>query len=225
MPRPKNAFQSPGTQSLRPECAGIRGHVVDSLPAEPSGPRVRSLRQPIGAAQSIGITPSRRPSRPGHGVRKLLSQALEEVRRRPHEAEDAALRLDHLEGRLLELGEVRGDAVLEDEGVVAPVVRLAHARLDADLGGHAADDELPDATGLEDRVHVRGVERALARLVDDRLAGDRVDLVDDVVAVLAADQQPAHRALVADVDRGPAALVLRGRAGRTGPPGGPRGCG
>ena len=34
---------------LRPECAGIRGHVVDSLLCGPSRARVRSLRQPLAA--------------------------------------------------------------------------------------------------------------------------------------------------------------------------------
>ena len=48
----------------------------------------------------------------------------------------------------LELREVRGDAVREHQAVVAAVVRLAHRGVDAHLGGHAADDELPDAAAL-----------------------------------------------------------------------------
>ena len=72
----------------------------------------------------------------------------------------------------LELGEVGGDAVLEHQAVVAAVVGLAHRGVDADLGGDAADDELCDAAAAQDGVEVGGVERALAGLVDDRLAGD-----------------------------------------------------
>lgn len=54
-------------------------------------------------------------------------------------------------------------------------------------------------------VHEHGVpERALAGLIDDNLARKRLELVHYVVAVLAADEQPAHLAAVADDE-----LVLR----------------
>ena len=94
----------------------------------------------------------------------------------------------------MELGEVGAHAVLEHEAVVAPVVGFAHRGVDADFRRHAGDDELLDAAVLQDRVKVGGVEGALARLVDDRLAGLRVELGDDVVARLAAHQDAAHRA-------------------------------
>src|SRR6185295_11415780 len=84
--------------------------------------------------------------------------------------------------------------------------------------GHAAHHELPDATRLEDGVHVGGVERALPGLVDDRFTSDRIDLVDDVMTVLTANEQASHRANVADVDLRPATLVFRGRqVGQVGP--------
>ena len=85
-------------------------------------------------------------------------------------AEDAALRLDHLQAHRLELGEIGADAVLRHEAVVAAVVGFAHGGVHADLGGHAGDDELRDAAVLQDGVQVGGEERALARLVDHRLA-------------------------------------------------------
>src|SRR5215475_1108265 len=113
-----------------------------------------------------------------------LAERLEEPPGIRHPAEDSALGLDHGEGGLLELGEVRGHAVLEDEAIVAAVVRLADAGVDADLRGHAAHDELRDGAVLENRVEVRRVEGALARLVDDRLAGYRRELLDDVVPIL-----------------------------------------
>jgi hypothetical protein len=61
----------------------------------------------------------------------------------------------------------------------------------ADLGGDPGDDEARDAVRGEDVAEVGGVERALAGLVDDRLAVDRVQLVDDVVTALAADEDAA----------------------------------
>jgi hypothetical protein len=68
-----------------------------------------------------------------------------------------------------------------------------------------------DPLHLQDRVHVGGVEGALAGLVHDRLTLDRVDLLDDVVAVGAADEEPAHRPFVADMDLRVATLVLGAR--------------
>src|SRR5215510_11152995 len=127
-----------------------------------------------------------------------LAERLEEPPGIGHPAEDSALGLDHGEGGLLELGEVRGHTVLEDEAVVAAVVRLADAGVDADLGRHAADDELRDPAVLEDRVEVRRVEGAFARLVDHGLAGHRRQLLDDVVPVLSAHEDSAHRARIAD---------------------------
>src|SRR6202008_1887521 len=78
--------------------------------------------------------------------------------------EDAALRLDHAQSHLLKLREVRSDAIGNDEAVVAAVVSLAHRRIDADLGGDPADEQLGDAAVLQHRVEVGGKERAFARL-------------------------------------------------------------
>src|ERR1700756_3965724 len=61
-------------------------------------------------------------------------------------AEDAALCLDHAQPHLLKLREVGSDAIGNDEAVVAAVVSFAHRRVDADLGGDPADDQLGDAT-------------------------------------------------------------------------------
>ncbi|NJK53941.1 MAG: hypothetical protein HC936_16175, partial [Leptolyngbyaceae cyanobacterium SU_3_3] len=51
------------------------------------------------------------------------------------------------------------------------------------------------------------MERSLAGLVDHRLAGNRIQLRDDVVAMLAAYQNPAHRPVVADADLEAAAIA------------------
>ena len=74
-------------------------------------------------------------------------------------------------------------------------------------------------------VEVGGVERALARLVDHGLAGERIELGNDVVAGLAADQDAPHRAGIADAQ----ATARRARpwpaARRTDRADGLRGCG
>ena len=65
--------------------------------------------------------------------------------------------------------------VLDDAGLQAVAQfedrRLADGGVDADLGGHAADDQVRDPLHLEDRIQVRGVERAFAGFVHHRLAG------------------------------------------------------
>ena len=84
--------------------------------------------------------------------------------------------------------------------------------MDADLGGDAGHDQVANRPGPEDPLEVRRVERALAGLVDDRLARQRPELVDDVVTVLPAHEDPAHGARIADPDLEPAAGLLRRRA-------------
>src|SRR5687768_2024946 len=76
-------------------------------------------------------------------------------------SEDAALRGDHLQPHGLKLRKVGTDAVLGNQAVVASVIRFAHGGVDADLGGHAGDDQLRDATPLEDGVQIGGEEGAL----------------------------------------------------------------
>ena len=99
---------------------------------------------------------------------------------------------------------VRAAAVFEHEAVVAAVVGFAHRGVDADLRRHASHDELLDVFVLQDRVQVGGVKRALAGLVDHRLAGLGIEFRNNVVAGFAAHQNAAHRAGVAD-GRGAAA--------------------
>src|SRR6266446_4897998 len=126
-------------------------------------------------------------------------------------AEDATLRLDHAQPHLLKLREIRADAIGYDDAFVAAVVRLAHRGIDADLGGDPADDQLRDAAVLQHRVEVGGGKGAVPRFVDDRLARQRIKFGDDVVPGLAAYQDPAHRAGVADTGGKPAPRLLRRR--------------
>ena len=88
-------------------------------------------------------------------------------------AEDAALRLDHLQADALEFGEIRTDAIGYDQALVAAVVGLAGGGVHAHLGGDAGDQQLGDPGCGEDVLQFGGVERALAGLVDDDLAVDR----------------------------------------------------
>src|SRR6266851_6166894 len=97
-------------------------------------------------------------------------------------AEYTTLRLDHAQPHLLKLREIRADTIRYDDAVVAAVIGLTHRGIDADLGGDPANDELGDPAVLQHRVEVGGVKGALARLVDDRLARQRIKFGDDVVS-------------------------------------------
>src|SRR5580704_2646446 len=179
VPKPKNAFQSPGTQSF-----GLKSAVVTAM----------SLSS--GSMQSRAVP------------RSALADRRDDIGRASHPAENAALRLDHFQAHVLELGEVGAHAILGDEAVVAAVVGLADRGVDAHFGGDAGDDELGDAAMLQDRMEVGGVESALAGLVDDRLARRGIELGNDVVAGLAAHQDAAHRSFVADRGLAAAAHLL-----------------
>src|SRR5471032_1812561 len=88
----------------------------------------------------------------------LAADRLENLARVRHPAEDAALRLDHLQAHFLELRKVRADAVLRDQAVVAAVVGFAHGGVDAHFCGDAGHHELGDAAMLKDRVKIGGVK-------------------------------------------------------------------
>ena len=94
------------------------------------------------------------------------------------------------------------------QALVAAIVPLAHGRVDADVGGDAGQDQVGDPALPQDQIEVGRAEGPLARLVDDRLAGQRRQLRDDLPAGLAADQDAAAGAGVADAD----ALVPLGPA-------------
>ena len=78
----------------------------------------------------------------------------------------------------------------------------------ADLRRHAADEQRRDAAVAQDEIEIGGEEGALAGFVDDRLARDRRKLGDDVVSRLAAHENAAHRAFVADPAAGRSANDL-----------------
>ncbi len=149
----------------------------------------------------------------------------EELGRRRDPAEDAALGGDHAEPHLVELREVGAGAVRQHQALEAAVVGLADGGVHAHLGGDAADDQARDPVVAEDQLEVGRVERALAGLVEHDLARQRRDRVDDVVALLPADEDAALGALGADRR----ARAGRGRASRAarrrGRGGGPRACG
>ncbi len=93
----------------------------------------------------------------GRGVNdpNNLLERFDHVVRRGGPTHDPPLGADHLQGRRLELGEIALGGVLDQQALVAAIVRLAHRGLDADLGGHARDDQVGDAERRQPGVEPR----------------------------------------------------------------------
>src|SRR6478735_3665324 len=192
-PRPKNALVSPRVHHGMDSAGASSGFSV----GESAGGSVTSWD--MGRVLSGGVGGDlleRRDERGGVG----------------DPSEDAALRLDHLQADALELGEVRTDAIGYDEALVSSVVGLTGGGVHAHLGGDPGDQQLGDARLDEHVLQLGGVERALARLVDDDLAIDGRQFVHDVVSVLTTDEDATVLAFVPNAFRRGATAQLGGRA-------------
>ena len=71
--------------------------------------------------------------------------------------------------------------------------------MDADVGGDASQHDVVDAAQAQQQLEIGGAERALAGLVDDGLVRFGIKIGDDVPARLAAHQNAAAGAGVADI--------------------------
>src|SRR5882724_328753 len=109
-------------------------------------------------------------------------------------------------------------AILEQQAFEASVVGLAHRRMDADVGRDARQHEVGNAAQPQHQFEIGGAEGAFAGLVDDRLAGQWGQLRYDLPPGLAAHQDSAARAGVAnagaDAPRAPA--LIRRKVGEVG---------
>ena len=72
----------------------------------------------------------------------------------------------------LELGEVAFSRVFDEQALVAAIVGFAHRGLHTDFGRHAGEHKMGDSLRPQRLVQAGRPEHALARLVDDDLAGD-----------------------------------------------------
>src|SRR5260370_4431674 len=143
VPKPKKAFQSPGTTSF-------------------------ALLSAIIAACTIS-TPSERDCRRHADPTGRLRDCLDQRRRLADPAENATLGLDHPQPDGMKFREVGAAAILQHEAVIAAVIGLAHRRVDADLRRDAGHHQLPYAAMPQGGARGGGEECALAGLVNDRL--------------------------------------------------------
>src|SRR5215467_8117151 len=115
-------------------------------------------------------------------------QYLEQRWRGRDPSEYSALRLDHREPGLVEFWEIRGTAIRQHDAAEAAIISLAYSGVDADFACDATHQQRLDAAVAQHQLEISLAERTLARLVDHRLAGNRIKLGDDVVTGLAANE-------------------------------------
>src|SRR4029079_13013091 len=115
--------------------------------------------------------PVRRPAAdPAAAPAGCSCDRLEELRRFGDSAEYAALHLHHLQRREM-IAEIGGaGAILQQKAFETAIIGLTHGRVHAYVGGDSGQHDVVDAALRQDQLEVGGTERALARLVDDRLA-------------------------------------------------------
>ena len=131
----------------------------------PASTRIETSSSAASAPKRLDMPAASREKRAGHGNAATTPVGVGD------RAEHAALHLDHLDRGVVVAAVGRAAAILEQQAFEAAVVGLAHGGVDADVGGDAGQHDVADAAGAQDQLEVGGAERALARLVDDRLAG------------------------------------------------------
>mmetsp|Transcript_16413 Transcript_16413/g.54549 ORF Transcript_16413/g.54549 Transcript_16413/m.54549 type:complete len:227 (-) Transcript_16413:171-851(-) len=127
-------------------------------------------------------------------------------------AKDSALHRHHLVCRCVVASVGRARAVCDEAALESAVVCLAHRSVHAHVRRDAAEQQPLAACRAQQVLEVGGKEGALAGLVDDILARQRPELVDQLPARLAAHQHPTARPGLPDLgaDRcRPQPLVLR----------------
>lgn len=85
--------------------------------------------------------------------------------------------------------------ITEEQALVSTIVGLTDDGVNADVSGHAGEDEVLHLGEAEMEVQVSSVEGALARLVDDDLVRERGEFRNDLPTFLVASEDSALSAL------------------------------
>jgi hypothetical protein len=126
--------------------------------------------------------------------------------------ENSTLHLDHFQGRRMVAWIGSGGAIRENKAFVPTIICFSHGRMDANVCGDAAEDDVPDASSLKEHIEIGPIERTFARLIDNAFSGWRSNVGNDLPAGFGTGQNFARRAR--DHDAGsdaPAAPLLVSR--------------
>src|ERR1700722_9973943 len=137
VPKPKNAFQSPGTHSFTLfvlDMTVLLNKETSSNWSLRRAPRKRRLRL-------CALAPH-------------CAQGSQNSHRIRHPAEDTALSRDHPQADFMEQGEIGSTAIGRDNAAIAAIVGFAHRGMYTHFRGHAADDERLDAAVMQDCMQI-----------------------------------------------------------------------
>jgi len=122
----------------------------------------------------------------------------DELLRSAVSAEDTSLHGDHLESEEIVSGIGGSSAVTDDEALVTAIIGLTHGSVNAHIGGDTHKDDVLDLLGAEDQIKRGCDERAFARFINNDFVGKRIELRNEVLALLALDKDATKSALAAD---------------------------
>src|ERR1700674_5003789 len=103
-----------------------------------------------------------------------------------YRAEHATLHLYHLDRVVVVAFVGRATTIFEQQALETAIVGFAHGGMHADVGGDAGEHDIFDPAQAQHQLEIGGAERALAGLVDDRLAVSRREIRNDIPPGLAA---------------------------------------
>ena len=111
-----------------------------------------------------------------------------------HSAKDTTFDFDAIQGAQMQRWITGGRGVIHHDAVESSVIGFAHDRGHAHFSSDAGENEVLDAFVTQQQFEIGVREGTFARLVDHRLARQRVQFVYRVVAHFTADQQASQRA-------------------------------
>src|SRR5580704_4499939 len=182
-------------------------HLVSGFSPAPFSPEKE--RKPLPS--TFGDTPLKAKS-PNRSVNETASTPIAQcpIDRHPsrycsdescrirYRAEHAALHLDHFYRVIVVALIGRATAIFEQQTLETAIIGFTHGRMHADIGGDAGEHQIFDPAQAQQQLEIGSTEGALAGLVDHRLAVARREIRNDVPPRLAANENAAAGALVAD---------------------------
>lgn len=120
-----------------------------------------------------------------------LPQNRNHIRQQRSSPKDATLRPHHLHSRIMQTGLGSRTRILDKQTIKAPIIRLAHGSMHADIRRHARDDQVLHPLERQQQPEVCVGEGATARFVDYRFGGVGEKFGDRGVPFFAADEEAA----------------------------------
>jgi hypothetical protein len=87
-----------------------------------------------------------------------------------------------------------GGAIRENKAFVPTIICFSHGRMDVNVCGDVAEDDVPDASSLKEHIEIGPIERTFARLIDNAFSSQRSKVGNDLPAGFGTGRNFARRA-------------------------------